>query len=94
MWYAPEIETSARTGSYSGISPSLPRDHAARMTHNGHDLLRVDRHLGLGDQELNEYLIARDLVLPQAALRNGDVQRKRRKLRSLAPKGRTRTHMV
>ena len=64
------------------------------MTHNGHDLLRVDRHPGLGDQELNEYLIARGLVLPQAAPRNGDVQRKSRKLRALAPKGRTRTHMV
>ena len=49
------------------------------MTHDGCNLSGVDRHPGVHDrdwdQELNEYLIARDLVLPLAAVRNGDVPR-------------------
>ena len=68
------------------------------MTHDGRNLSGVDRHPGVHDrdwdQELNEYPIARDLVLPLAAARNSDVPRKSRTLRSPAPKGRTPTHVV
>ena len=68
------------------------------MTHDGRNLSGVDRHPGVHDrdwdQELNEYPIARDLVLPLAAARNGDVPPESGTLGVSAPKGRTQTHVV
>ena len=85
-WHMPQ-----KLNSYSILPSSATSRPGATHVHEGRDLMGMDGHPGLDDgdrnQGLNAYLLARDRVLPMAAVHHHDVKRESRKRSSQTPKG-------